>query len=144
MAPILLLVAALGLSAANQPPAETVTLPVSASATFAGGELRLTFDAVTRDNRCPKDVQCVVAGAAHARFIASRPDHDDVELLFEVPPDGSDRVGLDSWDITLDRLDPPARSTHRIEPDEYVASVRIARGNDTPPGNHRSTHSSLP
>jgi hypothetical protein len=46
----------------------SLTLKVGEAAQLAGGVLTLTFDEVTGDSRCPKDVDCVWAGEATVVF----------------------------------------------------------------------------
>ena len=51
--------------------ASLMTLAVGDTVVVDGSDMSLTFVGVPRDSRCPRDVQCIVAGEAHG----SRPVH---------------------------------------------------------------------
>ena len=157
-APVLIALAACATVAAV-PLGERFDLAVAESASIDGEGLDLTFDGVTRDNRCPKDVQCIVAGAATVVLIAAS-DGERRELTLEpvldgqravlgrhaqqqlgrihghhrrdlvrqvVPPGGSASERLDGLEITVARVDPQPVAGRRIEPEDYVVTVVVAR-----------------
>jgi hypothetical protein len=86
--------------------------------------LSITFIGVPRDSRCPRDVQCIVAGEAHVVFDVER-GAESAELTFKVPPGGSDERELDGVTITLVTLEPETNSTEKIEAADYVATVAV-------------------
>ena len=124
-APVLIALAACATVAAV-PLGERFDLAVAESASIDGEGLDLTFDGVTRDNRCPKDVQCIVAGAATVVLIAAS-DGERRELTLDVPPGGSASERLDGLEITVARVDPQPVAGRRIEPEDYVVTVVVAR-----------------
>ncbi len=126
-APLLIALAACA-TAGAVPLGETFSLAVGESAAIDGEDLRLTFDGVSRDNRCPKDVQCIVAGAATVVLI----DGEGRELTVDVPPGGDAGVELDGYRITVVSVDPQTVSTRRIEPDDYVVTVVVKRSPPAP------------
>ncbi len=120
-----------GAAAAVVPLGETFSLAVGESATIDGEDLVLTFDGVPRDNRCPKDVQCIVAGAATVVLTAESGGAagrgEGRELTFDVPPGGTAMGPFDGLEITVVKVEPAAISTRRIEAEEYVATLKVER-----------------
>jgi hypothetical protein len=112
------------------PLGESFSLAVGESESIDGEDLILTFDGVARDNRCPKGVQCIVAGAATVVLVAEI-GGETRELTLDVPPGGSASERLDGLEITVERVDPGAVAGRRIEPEDYVVTVVVER---TPPG----------
>jgi hypothetical protein len=124
---VLLLAALTSPAAAISGSSDEVSLRIAESATVDEARLTISFEAVTRDNRCPKDVQCVVAGSAHVTLVASLRDGATEDLFFEVPPGGNDSVVFDVYTIRIARVDPQTRSSRRIEPGDYVVTVQVAK-----------------
>lgn len=89
-------------------------------------ELVLSFNEVTRDSRCPRDVQCIVAGEAIVVF-AARNAGEIYELTFEVPPGGTDSQTAGPYTVTVEELVPEPDSTRKIETSDYIATVSIAK-----------------
>ena len=121
--------AALVAASAAVPVGESFTLAVGESAAIDGEDLRLTFDGVTRDNRCPRDVQCIVAGAATV-VLTAESGGEKRELTLDVPPGGSAAVGYDGLEITVAKVEPEAHSQRRIEPADYVVTLVVERSED--------------
>jgi hypothetical protein len=92
-----------------------------------GAELAMTFSEVVSDSRCPKDVICVRAGEAVVHFIVEPAGGDKTSLEFEVPPGGGDEGSFEDLDIIIVELNPQTESARRIEPSEYVATVKVER-----------------
>ncbi len=106
---------------------DSFSLAVGETASVEGTDLSLTFDAVTRDSRCPKDVSCIVAGEAVVVFVA-RLGGEHSELTFKVPPGGpgrKDEQALDRFTITIVELEPETDSTTKIDASDYVATVVV-------------------
>jgi hypothetical protein len=89
-----------------------------------GGELLVGFRGVASDSRCAVDVQCVWAGDAEVRIqaTATRADWTSLALHTGVEP----RTGtFRNWRITVVDLKPAPRSTTRIDPGNYVVTLRV-------------------
>ena len=123
--PILIALAACA-TAGAVPLGEAFSLAVCESAAIDGEDLVLTFDGVPRDNRCPEDVQCIVAGAATV-VLTAESDGESRELTFDVPPGGSASKRLDGLEITIARVDPQPVAGERIEPEDYVVTAAVER-----------------
>ena len=102
---------------------ETVELPDS---------LRLRFQDVPHDSRCPVDVQCIRAGEARLVFEISLAGGDPRDVTLEIPPGGSTSADFDDYVLRVESLAPDASSTRKIDPDEYRAELRVTRRNDGP------------
>ena len=89
------------------------------------GPLTLTFDGVTRDSRCPRDVTCVRAGEAFVHLIARFETGQPTELTLEVPPDGKASARFDVYDINASALEPHPESTRQISPGEYAVTLTV-------------------
>ena len=89
--------------------------------------LALTFVEVARDNRCAKDVQCIVAGEAVAIFRAETSDGASADLTFEVQPGGSAQQPFEGYTITVVSVDPQTHSKRRIQPEDYIVRVLVER-----------------
>ena len=89
-----------------------------------GAELLVGFRGVASDSRCAVDVQCVWAGDAEVRIqvTANRADWTSLALHTGVEP----RSGtFRNWRITVVDLKPAPRSTSRIDPSNYVVTLRV-------------------
>jgi len=60
---------------------DTAFLELPIGRTADNGELRVTFDAVTEDSRCPSGVQCVWAGNASLRLTLATANETDVAIV---------------------------------------------------------------
>jgi hypothetical protein len=104
--------------------AEPFTMSVGDSVAVDGTDVFLTFVAVPRDSRCPRDVECIVAGEAIVVFEVQRGVQRE-ELTFEVPPGGTDEETFEGLTIHILALEPETDSTRKIEPSDYVATVEV-------------------
>ena len=111
-------------SSASSAEEETFSLRVGESTTLEGVDLTLSFKAVTRDSRCPKDVTCIVAGEAVVVFEALS-SGARAELVFDVPPGGGDTKEFEGFTISITGLEPQPESGKRIDASSYVASVTV-------------------
>ena len=106
---------------------ESFSIAVGESVSLEEVDISITFSAVTRDSRCPKDVNCIVAGEAIVIFQASR-DGGTADLTFSVPPGGSDVQAFEEVSIAITELDPQAESGKRIDAASYAAKVTVTVG----------------
>jgi hypothetical protein len=111
--------------------AEPVSLGVGETITIDELGLTLTFVDVPRDSRCPRDVQCIVAGEAHVVLDAERAG-ETTELTLKIPPGGQDQQSLEELTITITSLEPQTDSTRRIQASDYIATVVVTTEEDNP------------
>ena len=86
--------------------------------------LKVSFDAVRSDSRCPMDVYCVWAGDAVIVVRLSQTGTGEIERELHTDPAGagtSDALHV----IKLLMLSPYPRSGSQIRPDEYVATLTV-------------------
>jgi len=133
LTPLLFLAAcASGGANAPTPPSpslnEEFTLAPGQSATVNGTNVRLTFDRVKEDSRCPTDVTCIWEGDA---VVVLKVRAAAEEATREVHTQGGDtrsrKARAGDYMVTLVRLDPAPRSTAPIEAPAYRATLLVAR-----------------
>jgi hypothetical protein len=107
---------------------EEFTLAPGESAAVNGTNLRLTFDRVSEDSRCPADVNCIWEGDA---VVLLKVKADAEEESREVHTQGgaarSRNAPAGDYVVTLVRLEPVPRSTGAIEASAYRATLRVGR-----------------
>ena len=86
--------------------------------------LRLTFQDLTGDSRCPIDAICVWAGSAPVVLRLHSASVDTVLVLD--PPQGTDAAVVIPFRIELRELVPPARADQRIPREAYRAVLRVS------------------
>ena len=84
--------------------------------------LRVTFEGVMGDSRCPQDVTCVWQGDAVVRLSLRHPQATGTKDLHTAGPTSTDFQGIV---IELVRLDPAPLSTQQIAPESYRAVLRF-------------------
>ena len=87
-------------------------------------DVRIRFDTVRSDSRCPMDVQCVRAGEAVIAITLSLPGEAAVGRELETVPARS-QTRFSRFTITLSQLQPYPRSSQQIQPSEYVATFVV-------------------
>jgi len=105
------------------PLGQSFELHPGTSAVLSDG-LKVTFDGVRADSRCPMDVVCVWAGDATVALRLSQPPATQAERALHTDPAGAEAQYL-SYVITLVALAPYPRSDRQIRPDDYVATLRV-------------------
>jgi hypothetical protein len=89
------------------------------------------FNGVTGDNRCPVDVQCVVAGAATSRLtVQTALNVRDVSL--DVPPSGSVQQEVDEITLVAVGIRPDAEAGVTINPLTYVIGLNVLETGSIP------------
>jgi hypothetical protein len=87
--------------------------------------LKVTFDGVREDSRCPIDALCVWAGDATVAVRLSQPPATLAERALHTQAGGSEAQYLD-YLIKLVALAPYPRSDRQIRPADYVATLTVA------------------
>jgi hypothetical protein len=91
--------------------------------------LVLKFERVSGDSRCAVDVQCIWEGDATVAVKATLPGRDDgnLDLHTTTAAGGKREARFGDFTVALTRLAPQPRSTTRIEPGAYRATLRVTR-----------------
>jgi hypothetical protein len=87
-------------------------------------DIRIKFDTVRSDSRCPSDVNCVRAGEAVIALTLSKEGEIPVGRELDTTPARSSTTFL-NFTITLSQLQPYPRSDRPIQPGDYVATFIV-------------------
>jgi len=109
----------------SRPFGQPFDLKAGTSAPLADG-LKLTFDRVRADSRCPLDAICIQAGEAIVVLTLSQSAATPAEREVRTTPAFSEASYL-SYVIKLVALMPYPRSTQQIRPEDYVATLTVER-----------------
>ena len=105
--------------AANQP----FDLRVGQTAVMSDG-LRVRFDQVRSDSRCPMDALCVRAGEAIIAVTLSVPGTPSAARDLQTVAAQS-QTSYSRFTITLSQLQPYPRSDRQTRPDDYIATFVV-------------------
>jgi hypothetical protein len=106
------------------PSGEPFDLRVGQSA-LTSDDLRITFDAVRSDSRCPMDALCVRAGEAVIAVTLARVGDVAVGRELDTTPARGSATYL-NFTIALSSLQPYPRSDRQIQPTDYVATFIVS------------------
>lgn len=106
-----------------------IQLRVGQSMLVSPENIEITFVSVTTDSRCGKGEVCVWQGDAVVRIQLQREGAEKVERDLHTASRESNAVDFTDHSIRLVALFPPAISGRVISPNEYVATLRVERGN---------------
>ena len=95
--------------------------------TLDGGKLRLRFVRVAEDSRCPKDVTCVWAGNAEVLVEVGGKGWRGKRTLKLNTNSGEAEAGYGRYTIRLEALSPQPRSTGKIKPGQYTATLLVSK-----------------
>jgi hypothetical protein len=87
-------------------------------------DLRVRFDTVRSDSRCPMDAFCVRAGEAVIALTLSTPGEAAVGRELDTTPARSATTYL-NFTITLASLAPYPQSGRQIQPGDYVVTLVV-------------------
>ncbi len=124
------LTAVLALAACDR--ATTPSVPIDQQFTMAPGDavevadtsLRVRFDGVLNDSRCPIDAICILGGDAEVRLTAS---NDGAPHMITLHTGSISPVRLDGFTFTLLELTPYPFSSQPFPPSAYRLTLRITR-----------------
>ena len=106
------------------PPGRPFDLRVGDSA-LTTDNLRIRFDTVRSDSRCPIDALCVRAGEAVIALTLSLSGEAAVGRELETVPSKS-QTSYSRFIIALVQLQPYPRSDRQIRPGDYVATFTVS------------------
>lgn len=95
--------------------------------TVKGEGLRVKFDSVLDDSRCPKDVTCVWAGDAKIAISVRRANAKASKLELHTNGQFNQTGKYQRYVIKLVALDPYPRASAKGRPGSYVATLLITR-----------------
>jgi hypothetical protein len=110
-------------SASQLPLGQAFELRPGTSAALQDG-LKVAFDAVRSDSRCPMDALCIWAGDAIVAVRLSQSAGSQVERELHAGASGSEASYL-TYSIKLVALMPYPRSDRQIQPHDYVATFTV-------------------
>jgi hypothetical protein len=87
-------------------------------------DVRIRFDTVRSDSRCPMDALCVRAGEAIIALTLSRVGEAAVGRELDTTPARSSTAFL-NFQITLSQLQPYPRSDRQIRLEDYLATFIV-------------------
>lgn len=114
-------------SAVVADPGVAFSLPVGKTATVNGTSVRITFNRVTDDSRCPVDVQCVWAGDAKIELtITGQGAPADAKVISITPP--NNEVTSGNLRIRFVGLAPAPKQSEPGASRAYVAQLIVTTG----------------
>ena len=102
---------------------EPFALRLEQTAEVTGTPLRLRFEEVLEDSRCPADVVCVWAGNARIRLLVEAATEPGALLLNTGLEPRS--APADGYVVHLEAVQPATHSARTIQPGDYVITLRI-------------------
>ena len=101
------------------------TLAPGEAATIQDSRVRIQFERVSGDSRCPADAVCIQGGDALVHIRAGSGGMVDYEL--HTGDESRAAVVHDGYRIELVNLQPYPFSSRTIRPEEYRATLRVSR-----------------
>jgi hypothetical protein len=105
-------------------PVREFALAVGDSVEVSGTGLRLRFDRVLSDSRCPAGVLCITAGDATVAVTVTRQGRPNEAVSLRTRAEES-RAVVGDWALSLTKLDPYPFSDRPISPGDYKATFRV-------------------
>lgn len=112
---------------------EALTLRVGETAQARDGGLRLGFNGVTADSRCPKGEQCVWAGDATARVWLQQGAGAKEAGELHTSAGAAQSARLLGYEVRLLRLDPYPITGKPIAQADYIATLLLSRSSTDAP-----------
>jgi hypothetical protein len=91
------------------------------------GPLKITFDSITADSRCPPDVQCVWEGDAVAKVMAATGTQEPVSYELHTNTGFTTQVDHGGYRIRLSAVAPVPRAGVEIDPKSYVVTLLVTK-----------------
>ena len=100
---------------------------IKAAETVAIQGLRITFEGVSEDSRCPTGTQCVWAGDAAATLTLERPPAAAEQRTLHTNGRFERQTAFDNFVIRLEDVRPYPREGVAIAPGDYRAALVVTR-----------------
>ena len=94
--------------------------------TVEGERLRVTFDRVAEDSRCPEGVNCIWAGNAKVVLRLSKGRRRSSTLTLNTGTDPKE-ASYRGYEVRLVKLDPYPKEKRRIRRRDYVATLVVTK-----------------
>ena len=118
----------LGCSSSPTEPDPGASFVVAYGSTGRSGEVRVTFAQLVEDSRCPASVVCAWQGNGAVRLeITAGGSTQSVTLHTAGGPAFPREASVAGYTVTLVELDPQRQTPDPVPPQQYRATVRIAR-----------------
>ena len=108
-------------------PDRNFSLRAGESAPARDGTLRIGFEGVTADSRCPKGEQCVWAGDVTARVWLQHGSGPRETRELHIAPSAAQAVRVLDHDMRLVQIDPYPVSGKPIAKADYVVTLVLSR-----------------
>lgn len=113
-------------SAVSEPEfAQPFDLKVSEVVTLQG--LKITFEGVSEDSRCPTGVQCVWAGDAAATFTLEKSPAAALQCTLHTSGRFQRQTDYDTFVVKLEDIKPYPKQSGAIAPGDYRATLVVTR-----------------
>jgi hypothetical protein len=99
-------------------------LQVGSAAQVSGTGLRVQFERVLSDSRCPEGALCIRAGDAEVAVTVTRQGRSK-EVLSLRTVGADSRALLGDWALSLTKLEPYPETGRSIPPRDYEATFRV-------------------
>lgn len=107
---------------------EPFDLHLDESALVTSENITIKLLNVTNDSRCPSDVTCIWQGAVHAEVSVKKDGADYGVIGLDLGGDGNAEVQVfDKYFIQLLKVEPYPKTSHEIQPSEYVATLIVKK-----------------
>ncbi len=112
---------------------ESFSLVTGESVQTRNATLRVGFEGVTADSRCPKGEQCVWAGDATVRIWLQRGSGPRQMLELHTMAGAAQAASAADHVVRLIRLDPYPIAGRAVAQRDYVATLMLGRGSTAQP-----------
>src|SRR5712691_89624 len=100
---------------------------VGETADVPGASIRIRFQGVMGDSRCPADVVCIQGGDALVRIDVLPTENPGPSVTYELHTGNMRPVEHAGLTIALVQLSPYPFSSRSVSPGEYRATLRVGR-----------------
>jgi hypothetical protein len=123
----------------NEAAAQPITTRIGQAFTLAGGQeatvdgenMRVRFDRVLEDSRCPRQVECFWTGQARVAILVEPNGRGETTLEFNTNPapgQNNQTALLDEYTIAMDSLDPYPQTPHQAIPlEDYRLRLTVSK-----------------
>lgn len=119
---------------------EDFTLEAGQSATITGTDLRVTFNSILKDERCPSDLECAASGPVAVSLSVQQGDGTVTDITLQTftdyegrSPEGpfegiQDRIPVGDYWIRVKGVVPyPVKSFNEIKDAQYQVTLAVSR-----------------
>jgi hypothetical protein len=103
---------------------EEFTLPIGEEAVITGEDLRISFEEVTEDSRCPKNVECVWEGQARYALLFTLGEASERAVLTEPGAGGQAKINVFDYEVKA-ALEPYPQDPGDIEVGDYMLRMSV-------------------